>query len=138
MMSKAFGHLMERNLREVFGQRDSVRRKIAISELYTEDCSFFEAEEQIVGRDALSAKGRPYSSGGSRIRLSVGRFPTGKSRSRPLEPLLLSQGWVSRSSIKEKSVPFIRFWTMLRATKAKIQRIKWRANSRAGRYTRNM
>lgn len=55
-MSTALGHLMERNLREVFGQRDSVRRRAAIGELYSEDCTFFEAEEQIVGRDALNAK----------------------------------------------------------------------------------
>ena len=47
-MSNSLGHLMERNLHEVFGQRDSVRRKVAISQLYTEDCIFFEAEEQIV------------------------------------------------------------------------------------------
>jgi hypothetical protein len=47
---------MERNLREVFGQRDSDRRKVAISELYTEDCTFFEAEEQIIGRDAINEK----------------------------------------------------------------------------------
>ena len=55
-MSNPLGHLMERNLLEVFGQRDSERRKVAISELYTEDCTFFETEEQIVGRDALSKK----------------------------------------------------------------------------------
>lgn len=55
-VSNALGHRMERNLREVFGQRDFVRRKVAISEIYTQDCTFFEAEEQIVGRDALNAK----------------------------------------------------------------------------------
>ena len=55
-MSNALGHRMERNLREVFGQRDSVRRKVAISEIYTEDCTFFKAEEQIVGRDAVNEK----------------------------------------------------------------------------------
>ena len=53
-MSNPLGHLMERNLLEVFGQRDPERRKVAISELYTEDCTFFEAEEQTVGRDALN------------------------------------------------------------------------------------
>ena len=37
--------LMERNLLEVFGQRDSERRAAAITELYTADCTFFEAEE---------------------------------------------------------------------------------------------
>lgn len=30
-MSTALGHLMERNVREVFGLRDSERRKVAIS-----------------------------------------------------------------------------------------------------------
>jgi hypothetical protein len=56
MMSNPLGDLMERNLREVFGQRDSARRKVAIGELYTEDCTFFEADEEIVGRDALNVK----------------------------------------------------------------------------------
>lgn len=55
-MRNALGDLMERNLREVFGQRDSDHRKVAISELYTEDCTLFEAEEQIVGRDAINEK----------------------------------------------------------------------------------
>jgi hypothetical protein len=47
---------MERNVLEVFGERDSERRKSVINELYTEDCIFFEADDQIVGRDALNAK----------------------------------------------------------------------------------
>lgn len=55
-MSNPLGHLMERNLLEVFGQRDAERRKVAISELYAEDCTFFEAEGKIVGRDALNKK----------------------------------------------------------------------------------
>jgi hypothetical protein len=55
-MSNPLGDLMERNLRDVFGQRDSERRKVAIGELYTENCTFFEVEERIVGRDALNAK----------------------------------------------------------------------------------
>jgi hypothetical protein len=55
-MSNPTGDLMERNLREVFGQRDSDRRTVAISELYTEDCTLFEAEEQIVGRDSLNER----------------------------------------------------------------------------------
>ena len=55
-MSNPLGDLMERNLSEVFGQRDSKRRKVAISEIYTDDCTFFEAEEQIVGRDAINEK----------------------------------------------------------------------------------
>jgi hypothetical protein len=47
---------MERNVLEVFGERDSGRRKSVIDELYTEDCTFFEADDQISGRDALNAK----------------------------------------------------------------------------------
>src|SRR5437667_1886503 len=47
---------MERNVLEVFGERDSGRRKSVIDELYTEDCTFFEADDQIIGRDALNAK----------------------------------------------------------------------------------
>ena len=47
---------MERNVLEVFGQRDSERRKVAISELYTTDCTFSETDDQVVGRDALNEK----------------------------------------------------------------------------------
>jgi hypothetical protein len=55
-MSKALADLMERNLLEVFGQVDSARRAATIAELYTADCRFFEAEEQVTGREALNAK----------------------------------------------------------------------------------
>jgi hypothetical protein len=55
-MGKALADLMERNLLEVFGQGDPVRRAAAIAELYTADCTFFEVEEQVTGREALSAK----------------------------------------------------------------------------------
>jgi hypothetical protein len=55
-MSDTLGPLMERNLLAVFGQRDSARRAAAIGELYTADCTFFEAEEQVTGREALNAK----------------------------------------------------------------------------------
>ena len=55
-MNTTLGQLMERNVLEVFGERDSDRRKSVINELYTENCTFFEADDQIVGRDALNAK----------------------------------------------------------------------------------
>ena len=55
-MNDTLDNLMEKNLMEVFGQRDSARREAAIAEIYTADCTFFEAEERIVGRDALNAK----------------------------------------------------------------------------------
>jgi len=55
-MNNALGRLLEKNMSEVFGERDSARRKVAISELYTEDCTFFEGEEQSIGRAALNAR----------------------------------------------------------------------------------
>ena len=55
-MSDTLDDLMEKNLIEVFGQRDFARREAAIAGIYTADCTFFEAEERIAGRDALNAK----------------------------------------------------------------------------------
>ncbi len=55
-MNTTLGQLLERNVLEVFGERDSGRRKSVIDELYMEDCTFFEADDQIIGRDALNAK----------------------------------------------------------------------------------
>ncbi|HKB90414.1 MAG TPA: hypothetical protein VKC60_07840 [Opitutaceae bacterium] len=55
-MSKTLGQLLERNVLGVFGERDSERRKLVINGLYTENRTFFEADEQIIGRDALNAK----------------------------------------------------------------------------------
>src|SRR6266404_878331 len=55
-MGDTLGSLMEKNLLEVFGQRDSARRKIAINAIYTENCTFFETNEEIAGRDSLNAK----------------------------------------------------------------------------------
>ncbi len=55
-MSKALADLMEKNLFEVFGQVNSARRGAAIAEVYTADCTFFETEGQITGREALNAK----------------------------------------------------------------------------------
>jgi hypothetical protein len=55
-VNNTLGQLMERNVLEVFGERDSKRRKSVINELYTENCTFFEAHDQIIGRDALNAK----------------------------------------------------------------------------------
>ena len=55
-MNTTLAQLMERNVLEVFGERDSERRKSVINELYTGNCIFFEPDEQINGRDALNAK----------------------------------------------------------------------------------
>ena len=55
-MSKTLADVMQRNLLDVFGQADSARRAATIAELYTADCTFFEAEEEITGQEALNAK----------------------------------------------------------------------------------
>lgn len=55
--SNALERLMEKHLFEVFAQRDSERRKVAIGEVYAEDFRFFEAEGPVVvGRDALNKR----------------------------------------------------------------------------------
>jgi hypothetical protein len=45
--------LLLRNLQEVFGQGDPERRRAAIDELYTEDCTVLLAIGRYVGRAAL-------------------------------------------------------------------------------------
>jgi hypothetical protein len=56
VMSNELEHLMERNVSEVFGQRDSVRRKAAINESLAAACAFFDEDGETMGRDALNAK----------------------------------------------------------------------------------
>jgi hypothetical protein len=45
---------MERNVSEVFGNRDSERRARAIAELYVDDCALYDAEGEAVGQAAVS------------------------------------------------------------------------------------
>ncbi|HXO10613.1 MAG TPA: hypothetical protein VN880_21400, partial [Solirubrobacteraceae bacterium] len=47
------GQLMERNVSEVFGERDPGRRRRAIAELYAEDCAFYDADGESVGQAAV-------------------------------------------------------------------------------------
>jgi hypothetical protein len=82
-MSNTLGSLIERNLLEVFGQRDSARGTAAIAELYTEECTFFEAEEQVNAREALNAKVGSILEGCSRFRVSRRGACAGQSRSWP-------------------------------------------------------
>ena len=48
------GHLMERNVSEVFSERDPGRRRRAIAELYAEDCAFYDAEGESISQAAVS------------------------------------------------------------------------------------
>ena len=48
------GRLMERNVSEVFGERDPGRRERVVAELYAADCAFYDAEGESLGRKAVS------------------------------------------------------------------------------------
>src|ERR1700721_795849 len=45
--------LLHRNLQEVFGEGNAVRRRAAIEDLYTEDCVLYVPPGIFVGHDAL-------------------------------------------------------------------------------------
>ena len=46
--------LLIRNLRDVFGEKDPVRRRAALDELYTEDCVFYDPNKGAYhGRDEI-------------------------------------------------------------------------------------
>jgi len=53
-MSNRIHELLHRNLQEVFGEGDAVRRRAAIDELYTEDCELYVPSGKLVGREALN------------------------------------------------------------------------------------
>jgi SnoaL-like domain len=52
-MSDRIHELLSRNLQEVFGEGDAVRRRAAIAELYTEDCILDAPPGVFAGREAL-------------------------------------------------------------------------------------
>ena len=52
--SDTLADLLLRNLSEVFGERDSQRRIAAITDLYSEDAVFFEADQRFEGRETIS------------------------------------------------------------------------------------
>jgi hypothetical protein len=45
--------LLIRNLRDVFGENDPVRRRAVIEEMFTEDCVFYEPKGAYRGRDEI-------------------------------------------------------------------------------------
>ena len=52
-MSDRIHELLNRNLQEVFGEGDAVRRRAAIEELYTDDCVLYVPPGIFAGHDAL-------------------------------------------------------------------------------------
>ena len=68
----ALGRLMERNVSEVFGERDPVRRIRVIEELYADDCAYYDAESESSGQTAVSDHvGRILDEGPSGFAFSV-------------------------------------------------------------------
>jgi hypothetical protein len=45
--------LLIRNLEDVFGENDPVRRRVAIDEIFTQDCVFYEPRGTYRGRDEI-------------------------------------------------------------------------------------
>ena len=52
-MSFSISTLLIRNLRDVFGEIDPVRRRAAIDESFTDDCAFYEPGGVYRGRDEI-------------------------------------------------------------------------------------
>ena len=53
-MSNSISTLLTRNLHEVFGENDPARRRVAIDEIFTEDCVFYDPMGGVYrGRDEL-------------------------------------------------------------------------------------
>ena len=52
-MSDKIYELLNRNLQEIFGEGDAARRRMAIEQLYTDDCVLYVPPGVFVGRDAL-------------------------------------------------------------------------------------
>jgi hypothetical protein len=52
-MSDRIRELLHRNLQEVFGQGNAARRRVAIEELYAEDCVVYAPPGIFVGPEAL-------------------------------------------------------------------------------------
>jgi len=50
-MPYSISTLLTRNLHDVFGENDPVRRRAAIDEIFTEDCAFYEPRGTYRGRD---------------------------------------------------------------------------------------
>ena len=53
-MSVSVSTLLTRNLYNVFGENDAARRRVAIAEILTEDCAFYEPTGHVYhGRDEI-------------------------------------------------------------------------------------
>jgi hypothetical protein len=52
-MSYNISTLLTRNLHDVFGENDHARRRVAIDEIFTEDCVFYEPRGVYRGRDEI-------------------------------------------------------------------------------------
>jgi hypothetical protein len=53
-MSSSISTLLTRLLHDVFGENDPARRRVAIHEIFTEDCIFYEPKGVYRGRDEIN------------------------------------------------------------------------------------
>src|SRR6478609_9919534 len=54
IMSYSISTLLTRNLQDVFGENDPARRRVAIDEIFTEDCVFYDPNGGVYrGRDEI-------------------------------------------------------------------------------------
>ena len=110
-MNTTLGQLMERNVLEVFGERDSARRKSVIDELYAEDCTFFEADGPDHRSRRPQCKGGAHSGRSSWVRLSLGRSGGGEPRPRPITVAVRTE-W-SRASCDRDGCCGLQAWAHL-------------------------
>ena len=52
-MSHSISTLLTRNLHDVFGEGDPARRRVAVDDIYTEDCVFYEPQGIYRGRQEI-------------------------------------------------------------------------------------
>jgi hypothetical protein len=62
-MTNTIERLMKGNLLEVFNERDAVRRRAAVAQIYAPDVRWIDDEGVTVGRDALDAKAEALQGG---------------------------------------------------------------------------
>ena len=82
-MGKALADLMEREFARSLRAGRSARRAAAIADLYTADCTFFEAGDQVTGREALNAKAGSILKDAPGFVFRAGRACASQSRSWP-------------------------------------------------------
>ena len=75
-MSYSLSTFLTRNLHDVFGENDPARRRVAIDEMFTEDCVFYDPRGASTGAETRSIESR------ARLRLLILTSISANSRAR--------------------------------------------------------